>query len=59
LNTQNISGRLDQITRAKILGVDYHHLALPGGEDLYVTEHGLPFIENLLPKNFWTDEDWF
>ncbi|UCE38951.1 MAG: hypothetical protein JSW00_06930, partial [Thermoplasmata archaeon] len=24
-----------------------------------MTEHGLPFIENLLPKNFWIDEDWF
>jgi hypothetical protein len=42
-----------------VFGVDYHHLSLPGGDDLYVTEHGLPFIENLLPENFWTDNKWF
>ena len=59
LSTDNIPGRLGQITRTKILGVDYHHLSLPGADDLYVTEYGLPFIENLLPKNFWADEDWF
>jgi hypothetical protein len=45
--------------RTKILGVDYHHLILPSEGDLYVTEYGLPFIDNLLPNNFWTDEDWF
>jgi hypothetical protein len=39
--------------------VDYHHLALPGGDDLYLTGYGLPFRVNLLPANFWTDSDWF
>ncbi len=29
LSTENISSLLDQITRTKILGVDYHHLSLP------------------------------
>jgi hypothetical protein len=41
------------------LGVDYHHLSLPDGEDLYLTEQGLPFLENLLPDSFWTDKEWF
>jgi len=44
---------------AKILGVEYAHLRLENGDDLYFTKHGLPFIENLKPANFWTDEKWF
>lgn len=43
----------------RVLGVDYHHLSLPGGDDLYLTEYGLPFLDNLLPANFWTDNEWF
>ena len=41
--------------KIRVFGVSYRHLSLPGGEDLYVTEHGLPFVENLLPENFWTN----
>ena len=37
--------------KTRVFGVSYRHLSLPGGEDLYVTEHGLPFVENLLPEN--------
>jgi hypothetical protein len=59
LRTENFSDGLDPMTSTKILGVDYHHLSFPDADDLYVTEHGLPFIENLRPENFWTDEDWF
>jgi hypothetical protein len=43
----------------RILEVDYAHLEFKNGADLYVTKHGLPFIENLKPQNFWTDEEWF
>jgi hypothetical protein len=42
-----------------VFGVDYQHLSLTSGDDLYVTEYGLPFIENLLPASFWIDTDWF
>ena len=28
-------------------------------EILGIVKHGLPFIENLQPENFWTDEKWF
>ena len=45
--------------RTRVFGVDYHHLSLSGGGDLYVTEYGLPFIKNLLPENFYTDKNWF
>jgi len=48
----NISGRLDQITRTKILGVDYHHLSMPGADDLYVTEYGLPLLKTCCPRTF-------
>ena len=59
MNIDGISNKLGQITRTRVFGVDYYHLTLPGGDDLYVTEYGVPFIENLLPENFWTDNDWF
>lgn len=59
MNTESISNQLGQISRTKVMNVNYQHLSLPSGDDLYVTEHGLPFIENLLPENFWTDEHWF
>ncbi|MFC1704019.1 hypothetical protein ACFL1E_04485 [Candidatus Omnitrophota bacterium] len=44
---------------AKILDVDYAHIKLQNKDDLYVTSQGVPFIENLKPENFWTDEKWF
>jgi len=42
----------------KILDVDYAHLRLKEGDDLFVTRFGLPYLENLKPENFWTDEKW-
>lgn len=41
-----------------VLGVKYLHLRLADGTDLYVTEHGLPFTECLMPHNHWADEAW-
>ncbi|MBN2406347.1 MAG: hypothetical protein JXJ19_01510 [Elusimicrobia bacterium] len=43
----------------KILGVEYAHLILDNGDDLYVTAYGLPFMENLRPENYWLDKEWF
>ncbi|MBN1675158.1 MAG: hypothetical protein JXR37_29225 [Kiritimatiellae bacterium] len=43
----------------RVLAVDYLLVELPTGDDLYVTGHGLPFAENLMPENFWSDDDWF
>lgn len=42
----------------KILGVEYAHIHLDNKDDLYITKYGLPFIANLKPHNFWTDERW-
>ena len=44
---------------AKVLGVEYVHITLPNRDDLYVTGHGLPFIEHLKPDQFLTDKKWF
>jgi len=41
-----------------LLGVDYTHLKTADGGDLYLTEHGRPFWEHLLPEN-WYARDWF
>jgi hypothetical protein len=43
----------------RILNVDYIHLALSNGEDMYITSLGLPILEHLKPENFWTDKKWF
>ncbi len=43
----------------KVLDVEYTHLNLGNKDDLYITNYGLPFIENLRPENFWTDKNWF
>jgi hypothetical protein len=41
--------------RVSVLGVDFVHVQLPDGDDLYLTEHGVPFARQLLPENYWTD----
>ena len=45
-------------TFLRILGVNYCHLKTDDEADLYVTEHGLPFLEHLRPENWYTEE-WF
>ena len=45
--------------RIVVLGVEYVHVLLTGGDDLYLTEYGLPFAQHLLPENYWTDKTWF
>ncbi|MFC1645664.1 hypothetical protein ACFL2Y_00600 [Candidatus Omnitrophota bacterium] len=44
---------------AKILDIEYAHIKLKNKDDLYVINEGLPFIENLKPENYWTDDSWF
>ncbi|NQT92097.1 MAG: hypothetical protein HQ559_04995 [Lentisphaerae bacterium] len=43
----------------KVFGVDYTHVELPDGADLYLTKHGYPWRKQLRPDMFWTDRDWF
>ncbi len=45
--------------RVSVFGVDYLHLQMDDGSDLYVTEYGLPFVGHLLPHNHFADQDWF
>lgn len=50
---------LKHARRQRILGVDYTHLALDEEGDLFLTDFGVPFVECLLPENFWSDKEWF
>ncbi|MFC1501080.1 hypothetical protein ACFL58_01355 [Elusimicrobiota bacterium] len=43
----------------KILNVEYAHIKMEDGGDLYIVEKGLPFIDNLMPENYYTDKKWF
>lgn len=42
----------------QLFGVNYLHLFLPQGGDLFLTEHGLPLVEHLLPVN-WNDKEYY
>ena len=41
-----------------VMGVDYLHLQMHDGTDLYLTEYALPFAKCLLPENHWCDAAW-
>jgi hypothetical protein len=41
-----------------LLGVDYTHVKTTGDDDLYLTEHGLPFVEQIRPES-WFERSWF
>ena len=43
----------------KILDVYFVSFHNPSGDDLYITEYGLPYLRLLDPFNFLTDEDWY
>lgn len=45
--------------RERILDVQYTHLTLNNGDDLYLTEYGLKHWQNFLPENFILDKEWF
>ena len=41
------------------MNVEYVHVTTDSGDDLYLTEHGMPAAAHLMPDRFWTDEAWF
>ena len=45
-------------TFLRIMGVNYVHLRTADEGDLYVTEHGVPFLDHLQPE-MWYEEPWF
>ncbi|MCX8037425.1 MAG: hypothetical protein N3D11_10365 [Candidatus Sumerlaeia bacterium] len=42
----------------QLFGVDYLHLILPRGGDLFLTDYGVPHLEQLLPTN-WNDKAYY
>jgi hypothetical protein len=66
MGTSNVDGTrysthsgVEHAAKLQVLGVEYVHLRLHDGTDLYLTEWGLPFLPQLLPENHWGDKDWF
>jgi len=57
--TQAVGVHLAKQPWITVLGVEYLHLQLEDGSDLYLTEYGRPFSRHLLPENHWADKDWF
>lgn len=45
-------------TRLNILGVEYVHVKMPDGADLYLTKYGRPFLAHIRPEN-WLEKTWF
>jgi hypothetical protein len=42
----------------RVLGVNYVHVRTTDGGELYLTAHGMPYLEHLKPEN-WYAPDWF
>lgn len=53
-----VEAALNNISIVKLLGVHYAHLKTGDGGDLYITKHGLNFIEHLKPES-WYEREWF
>ncbi len=43
----------------RVFGVAYTHIRCRNLDDLYLTEFGLPFLQSLLPENWFLDRPWF
>ena len=56
---ETVAAHLAREPRVTVLDLDYLHLRLDDGSDLYVTEYGRPFSVHLLPENHHADRDWF
>ncbi len=52
------AGLAPGMTFLRLMGVNYVHVTTGDGGDMYVTEHGLPFIEHIRPEN-WYEPQWF
>jgi hypothetical protein len=58
LNTISQEVQVKSGSFKKILDVNYLHLELAQGDELFFTDYGIPFLENLLPDNFYNN-GWF
>jgi len=59
MKEQGRSIDVDSLPHLTVMGVEYAHVAPEDASDLYVTDFGRPFIDLLLPGNYWTDRQWF
>jgi hypothetical protein len=48
-----------EVVPERILNVNYAHFKYHNGDDLYVTEYGLPVYRYLDPNDFLNDKEWF
>ena len=48
-----------RVAKLRVFETPYVYLSLGNEDDLYITVHGLPFIEQLMPGNWWLDKEWF
>ena len=53
-----VAAHLAREPRIRVMAVEYLHLQLADGSDLYLTEYGRPFGRQLLPENHWADKAW-
>jgi len=44
--------------KARVFGVDYLHMTIPGEGDLFLTRFGVPLLDHLLPCN-WRDDAYY
>ncbi len=54
-----LKGEIEHTKVVEILDLPYLHLKTAVGDDLYVTDSGMPFWRELLPRNFARDREWF
>ena len=51
--------QVEESAAVEIQGVAYLHLRTTVGDDLYLTDAGLAYIEELMPDSFARNRDWF
>lgn len=52
-------GQIPLEMRAKVFGVEYIYIDLPGRGQLYVTRYGWPWLEHLLPEQWYENQQYY
>ncbi|MBU0693638.1 MAG: hypothetical protein KKC11_03075 [Candidatus Omnitrophica bacterium] len=52
-------GQIPLEIRAKVFGVDYVCINMPGRGQLYVTRYGWPWLEHLLPEQWYENQQYY
>ncbi len=56
---RELKKEIEQTKVVEVLDLPYLHLKTSIGDDLYITDSGLPLWQKLLPQNFARDREWF